>query len=1066
MNNLQYKQSCKGGKWLIVLLCLLLSGIISVKAQFTQVHENDDALYFQGLELYQQGQYRASKEMMDRYLEQADENMHFTEEAKYFVAANLFELRDKNAERALQNYIKRQPYSTYRSDVYFMSGVFEAEHKKYPLACKSFKKVNAEELATEHADQYYFYYGYSILQQTVKNNDEKSKSKEKSQKSKDKNKSSQDRQSATATKQTTNKAELSKAISLFDKLRATNSKYALQSQYYYAYCYYLLQDYKHALPEFLKIENSDEYGQIVPYYLIQIYYARGKYDEVYTRAEDLLKQNPDNENNPEIHRILGEIYYIDGDYKNAALHLAAYQDGESKPLRADIYELGVSYYQIGEYTKSIAALQKVTSIEDEMTENAYLHIGNSYIHSGDIQNAGMAYNAACKTNFDPKVQEEARYNHALTTYQSATAFGESVTAFTNFINDYPESEHIPQAVELLTDVFLTSKNYKEALKALDRLQNPTDKMLETRTFLLYQLALEAYTQNHLNEAIDTFGSVIEAKTHNAPTYRTESYFWRAESRYKLRRYDEASDDLASFFAQKNAVKSTNYTSAFYSAGYAAFSQRKYTEARNYFIKYIDRVNKRDPSYADALNRIGDCYFSQREFVNAEKYYARVIATGASGADYATFQRGYALGLLKRYNDKINTLDKLVRNYPKSEFADDALYEIARAYLSKNDPSGAVNAYNQLTTKYPRSPLARKAALEKGMTYANQGDYSNAIIAYKEVINKYPKSEEAYSALDGLEAAYIETNNVKDFSEYAKDLSQKGMKITAVKEDSLTYVAAEKQYMTGKYAEAINGLSEYVKNYCDGGRYCSMARYYLADSYYRTGKKDDALVYYGALTQIDGNPYIEESCIKAAEIAYDKKQYGEALTYFKKLQEVATTNEKLNIARLGVLRCSNYSGDHETSIAIATEIIEEPQTKADVRKEAVYNRMKAYIALGQTEQALPDMMELSQEMKTEHGAEAKYLLAKYNFDKGLLDNAEQQIIDFAGSNTPQQYWLAKSFIILADINIKRGDDFQAKQYLLSLQSNYTVQDEIQNEINSRLSDIATRLKEETKATGTL
>lgn len=1049
------------------LLCFSLLTLFSniVSAQFTQVHESDDALYFQGLELYQQGQYRASKEMMEKYLAQPSADMHFDEEAIYFVAANLFELRDKNAEKALQSYIKRHPYSTYRSDVYFMSGVFDVEKKKYALACKNFKKVNPSELIAEHAEQYYFYYGYSLLEQTVQSNDDDTKSKSKSKgKSKGKSKKSSSKKSSKKNTVSTGNVDLSKAISLFDKLRGKKNPYAMQSQYYYAYCYYLEQEYDKALPEFLKIEDTEEYRNIVPYYIIQIYYAKGKYDEVYSRAENLLKDNPQNENNPEIHRILGEIYYIDKDYKKAATHLAAYQTEEKKPLRADIYELGMSYFQTGDYPKAIAALQKVTSIEDAMSENAYLHIGNSYIKLGDKQNANLAFNAACKTNFDPEVHEEARFNHVLTTYESSLIPGESVTSFTNFINDYPNSKHTTQAVELLTDVLMNSNNYKEALAAIAKLQHPTGRMLETRTYLLYQVALEAYTQNHLTEAIDTFARVIEATTSNAPLYRTESYFWTAESQYKLRRYDKAEESLKSFFDQTNATKSSNYTAAFYSAGYAAFSQKKYNDARNYFTKYIDRVNKKDPTFADALNRIGDCYFSQREFVSAEKYYARVIATGASGADYATFQRGYALGLLKRYNDKINVLDKLVRNYPKSEFADDALYETARAYLSKNDASGAVKAYNQLITKYPKSPLARKAALEKGMAYANQGDNANAIAAYKEVINKYPKSEEAYSALDGLEAAYIETNNIKDFSEYAKDLTQKGMKITAVKEDSLTYVAAERQYMSGNYQQAITGLSEYVQNYCDGGRYCSMARYYLADSYYRTNKKNEALVYYGALTQIDGNPYIEEACIKAAEIAYDNKKYGEAINYFKKLQEVATNSEKLNIARLGVLRCSNHLGDSQTSISIAAEILDDEQTKPEIREEAIYNRMKAYIALGQTEDALPDMRHTAQDMKSEHGAEAKYLLAKYNFDKQLYDAAEQQIIELAGSNTPQQFWLAKSFVLLADINIKRGDDFQAKQYLLSLQSNYTAQDEIQDEINQRLADIDSRLKEETKASG--
>jgi hypothetical protein len=45
--------------------------------------------------------------------------------------------------------------------------------------------------------------------------------------------------------------------------------------------------------------------------------------------------------------------------------------------------------------------------------------------------------------------------------------------------------------------------------------------------------------------------------------------------------------------------------------------------------------------------------------------------------------------------------------------------------------------------------------------------------------------------------------------------------------------------------------------------------------------------------------------------------------------------------------------------------------------------------------------------------------------------------------------------LADIYIKRGDDFQAKQYLLSLQENYTTPDTIQDLVLERLDAINTR-----------
>jgi hypothetical protein len=47
------------------------------------------------------------------------------------------------------------------------------------------------------------------------------------------------------------------------------------------------------------------------------------------------------------------------------------------------------------------------------------------------------------------------------------------------------------------------------------------------------------------------------------------------------------------------------------------------------------------------------------------------------------------------------------------------------------------------------------------------------------------------------------------------------------------------------------------------------------------------------------------------------------------------------------------------------------------------------------------------------------------------------------------------VLLADVYIAREDDFQAKQYLLSLRANYTARDDIQDAIATRLAAISER-----------
>jgi len=138
-------------------------------------------------------------------------------------------------------------------------------------------------------------------------------------------------------------------------------------------------------------------------------------------------------------------------------------------------------------------------------------------------------------------------------------------------------------------------------------------------------------------------------------------------------------------------------------------------------------------------------------------------------------------------------------------------------------------------------------------------------------------------------------------------------------------------------------------------------------------------------------------------------------------------------------------------------MDDPHASDELKAEALYNRVKAYLALGQQMEAAVDLKILTSDTRKENGAEAEYLLANLYFEQGKMAEAETEVMDFAKKNTPYQYWLARSFVLLADVYIKQNNDFQAKQYLLSLQKNYKPADEIQKLITDRLNAISEREK---------
>lgn len=938
-----------------------------------------------------------------------------------------FKERAKTTQQELQEYLNTYPYTPYSDEIHLMQAVLYVEKEKHKQAAKAFKKINVKNLSRESETMYYFYQGYTHLYLE----------------------------------------EYDKAINYLGKLKKKQSPYFLQATYYTGYSYYKQKQYPQALVEFLTLEELGGYKKIVPYYIVQIYYAIGQYDKIYERAEELVKKYPDNDYNDELHRMLGEIYYQDSVYNDAVRHLKAYHQLRTKSkkeiLRNDLYLLGISCYKEAMYDDAIKYLKQVKQTPDSIAESTCLHLGHSYLRLNDLEKAKLSYSAAIQFGLDDRLREEAMYNYVQVSYLQNTALGEGIQAFQTFITEYPESRYIDKVYALMADMYLNSKNYQSALTALLEVQKPNAKIQQTIEYLRYQLAIDNYLQGKMKETVKWCEQLL-TQTSGSSAYKTDALYLNAEAHYRLYDYDKALECLHQYEKQSNFAQSKNQKNALYLKAYVYFNKKDYPAALQNFNNYLQTVDNAHKTYSDAMNRIGDCYFFSRKFNDACQAYTNVATIGGTGADYALLQKAYALGLMHKYTDKVNNLQKLIDEYPTSDLADDALYEMARAELQLDQHDKAVSAYQQLLNKYPNSNKASKSYLELGMAYRTLKQYNKATETFKQTIEKYPSTEEAYSALDGLEQIYVETNQVSEYIAYTQSLKQMNMQ-TATSEDSLVYVTAELQYMMTNYEQAAAGLATYLTRFCPGGRFCMNAMYYAANSYYQLKQYEQAIEQYSALADVQGNPYMEEACMRVAELSYENKEYRTALYYFQRMGQVASSQQMSQIALLGMLRCSHHIKDQSATIDYASQLLAINDLEATIHNEALYCRANALWLNGQYELAMADYKPLAQEVRTAWGAEAKYKVAECYYELGALETAEQEIMSFTSMQTSHQYWLAKSLILLADINIDKNELFQAKQYLLALQNNYRQNDDIPTIVAEMLEEI-TLLETEKNANNTL
>ena len=936
-------------------------------------------------------------------------------ETDFKEAQRLFQERAQTTTIYLQQYLNDYPYTPYSDEIYLMQGVLFVEQGEYKQAQEVFQKIKARNLSRSSESTYNFHLGYTYLQ----------------------------------------KGESSKALAYMKKLKKPHNPYYLQATYYTGYCYYQQQDYQPALAEFLYLESLGAYESIAPYYVIQIYYTLGQHDKIRERAEELLTKDPNNDYNDELHRMLGELYYQESQYNDASRHLKAYyslrKEQEKEVLREDMYLLGISCYKGELYEEAIDYLKQVKQTPaDSIAESTCIHLGHCYLRVNDIEKAKLSYAAALDFDINKSLREEAMYNYVQVTYIQNSALGESITAFQTFLKEYPTSKHLDKIYSLMADLYVNSKNYQAALSALEEIQQPDTKIQQTKQYLRYQIAADAFLQGKMADVLKWCEQLI-TNAKQPSKYKTEAHYLSAEAHYQLHQYDQVLSQLQTYESQPTYTQSLNKTTAQYLKAYTYFNLQAYDNAQSAFGTYIGMVDHSDKTYPDALNRMGDCYFYARAFNQAIQAYAQVAEINGPGADYALLQEALAEGLLHQYAQKIKTLEKLVTTYHHSDLADDALYEMARANLQIDKYAQAIEIYNKLLTQYPNSNQNARSSLELGMTHRTLKEYDKSLTVFKQTIEKYPATEEAYSALDGMEQIYVETNNISEYIAYTKTLNKMKMQV-ASSEDSLVYVTGELQYMLGNYGQAAAGLTTYLTRFCPGGRYCVNATYYAANSYYQLKQYDEAIEQYSTLADISGNPYMEEACMRVAELSYDKKEYRTAQYYFQRMYEVASNNQMRQAALLGVLRCSNNVQDHATTIDYASKLLEIESIDEIIRNEALYYRATVQYTNHEYGQALVDYNILAKEVRTEWGAEAKYKAAECYYHLGSIDMAEQEIMAFTSMQTSHQYWLAKSLILLAEINIDKNDLFQAKQYLLALQNNYHKTDDISTIITEKLAHI--------------
>ncbi len=858
---------------------------------------------------------------------------------------------------AIEDFIHEYPASPRRELALLAIGDILYDRGEWNAALRAYRTVNPEALNSLVAEAYTLHMAYCLLKSS----------------------------------------EYDKARLMLESLIGTPS--GNDARFYLGYISYVNGKYADARRELEAVNSSTGMpAAMADYYLAQMAYMRKDYQEAARLAKRVASlQGVEPEFEYEALRVAGESLYELGKEKEALEYLNRYASICPSPRPSSLYILGLEDYNRGDWKQAIERLTPVTDDTEAMGQSAYLFIGQSYMHLGNFNAAAMAFEKAYRPCGDAKVQEAALYNLAIARMQGGkTPFGSSAGLLEEFLERFPNSEHVPLVADYLVKGYMTDNNYEAALEAINKVQHPNDAVLGIKQMVLYSLGTRELQRSQPRAALPHLREAA-SMSRLSPEVAAEATLWMGECQYKLADYQGAVKSYNNYLRQSSGSQ-RNRALAYYDLGYARFALKDFKDAKADFRKFLKQPAGADKHMiADAWNRLADCDYYTRNFTEAAENYHAAYEANPQGGDYPVYQQGIMKGLTRDYQGKIDTLNDLMTEFPGSPLVPTALLEIGESYGELGQEGRAVETYTALVSRYPSTDQGRQGQLLLAITYLNSGNRSRAIDHYRKVVEMYPSSEQARVAAEDLKQLYTDDGRIDEYVALMERVPDAPRMETAELAE-LTLQSAEKAREAGREADALRLATEVVERFPD-------------------------------------SPEAVEALTIKAEAELAKGDAEAALLSYRALEQKSSSAHSLNTARMGIMQVSRDMTDYATALEMADLLLGSSALGASEQSEVAFTKALSLSATGKGDEAVEIWEKLAQDPETLNGTKSALYLAQYHFDKGQTDTALKEINALIDANPPHDYWLARGFILLSDILRSKGNTFEADEYLRSLKENY-------------------------------
>tara|TARA_B100000674_G_scaffold136965_1_gene106600 strand:- start:7551 stop:10796 length:3246 start_codon:yes stop_codon:yes gene_type:complete len=1015
------------------VLLILFFAVNIVNAQQSLVYAHDNADFKRAKELFAAEKYVAAQRKFKRIYDEIDEpHSEVKMNAEYYVALCALELFNQDAEYLFIRFIENHPQSPKVRRARFQLGQYNYRKKRWSSALKWFEQVDENDLELNEVPEYQFKYGYALFR----------------------------------------KKKFSEAQKMFHKAKSVVSDYQKSSQFYFAHLSYKFNYNEIAFKEFKSLENDSVFAPIVPYYITQILYLQNKNEELVAYGAPFLKKS-NTKRAPEIARLVGEGFYKLGNYDSTVVYFEKFKEKVSQMDTMAYFQLGYSYYKNAEYKKALNNFNKSSDDESKLGQLSMYYSGDCYIHLNNKRAARRAFRNAHKNHHDFDITENALFNYAKLSFElDIDPYHESIIALENYIAKYPNSSNVDRARKILLNVYLNTKDYPRAIRALEKIKDKGPDLNYAYQKVTYYKGVQEFNNQKIGFVnrgeLENFRKAIyyfnkSLKTPEDREIVALANYWKAESFYKLNEYKAALAQYEVFKSCPGAILLDEYKEVDYQLGYTNMRLREYGPAIKAYRNYINKHANDKPTdkIKDAYLRTGDAYLilsnsltgseKQNELIHAVNYYKEAIKIGERETDYGYFQLGQAYKLLNKYELEAEAFENLIFNFPASKYIDDSKFKAGDVYYQRLEKFDIAYKYFQdiVDNHENNTALVQQSLNKMANIKRDRKLFEESAQLFEAAVQKDPKTEYAANALRGLrQVATFDLKNVERYLNFRANLGLPDESMGA--KDTLVFESAKGYYKEGEYTVATGKLEAYLKDF-PNGIFANDANYMIAESYYALKKEEQSLPYFEKVIDAPYGEWTEEALYKSSSIYMGNDEYQKAIGRFLLLVEKTEYDVYEKDALVGLMIAYSNLEDFESTVKYAL-LVEGNKLVEN------YNKFQARLLLGNAyfqshkyNEAYTAYEKIAGETQKVMAAEAIYQMSYIKYLQEDYKTSQELAIRLLKEFSNYPYWYSKGYILLADILIKNEALVDAK-YALKNVLEHSSDQKIIDEVNKRLAEI--------------